>query len=180
MKRWLPSAICQGLVSGLMASCALDNNLGGSLSESFPLDVSRVEVAENAEAMQITYFYNRGVFLDVVVRLSISLQDQGVAPDGGVPSIPLKAGTKLALQGEAPGGVLRCSVSHAPGGEPVRMLPRIKKGDLVITEGGGIGQNTKGHFSMLFEQEGGDVGLGRTLFGNFTGAIRDAGFGDLP
>ena len=51
--------------------------------------------------------------------------------------------------------------------------------DIVITEGGKIGEAMKGNFSMLFEQEGGDVGFGRTLVGTF--AVKqsvDAGFGD--
>lgn len=153
-----------------LSGCGLDNSLEGSLSEVFPLEISRVEVLQNAEAMQITYLRNRGVFLDVVVRMSISLE--------GDPG--LKRGSKVLLMGETPSGVLRCAVSHAPGGEPVRSLPRVKKGDLVITEGGSIGAKTKGHFSLLFEQEGGDLGFGRTLSGNFSGETLDAGFGDLP
>jgi hypothetical protein len=161
------------------SSCLLDNSLGGSLSEVFPLDLSRVEVHQNPEALQITYFRNRGVFLDVVVRLSVSLQGEGVAADGGVPTIVLAPDTRLVLQGESPTGQLKCAVSHAPGGEPVRSLPRVKNGDLVITEGGQIGQPIKGNFSMRFEQEGGDVGFGRTLFGRFSsGESMDAGFGD--
>ena len=174
MKVWLPLGL--GLA---LTSCGLDNSLSGSLSEVFPLDLSKVEVAQNDEAMQVTYYRNRGVFLDVVVRVSISLQDEGVAADGGVPTLVLKPGSKLALQGESPTGELRCAVTHAPGGEPVRSLPRVKKGDLVITEGGAIGEKMKGNFSMLFEAEGGDLGYGRTLVGTF--AVKeslDAGFGD--
>ena len=169
------------LVTLLLTSCAVDNGLSGSLGEVFPLDVSSVEVAQNDEAMQITYFRNRGVFLDVVVRVSVSLQDEGVAADGGVPTIGLKAGKKLDLSGTSPTGELRCAVTHAPGGEPTRSLPQVKKGDLVISEGGSIGAPMKGNFSMLFEAEGGDVGYGRTLVGTFSvNQSLDAGFGDKP
>jgi hypothetical protein len=165
----------------VLTSCAVENGLSGSLSEVFPLDVSSVEVAQNDEAMQVTYFRNRGVFLDVVARVSISLRDEGVAPDGGLPTIVLKPGKKLDLQGEAPTGELRCAVTHAPGGEPTRSLPRVKKGDLEISEGGSIGAPMKGNFSMLFEAEGGDVGYGRTLVGTFSvKESLDAGFGDKP
>jgi hypothetical protein len=161
------------------SSCLVDNSLGGSLSEVFPLDLSRVEVHQNHEALQVTYYRNRGVFLDVVVRVSVSLQDEGVAPDGGVPTLPLAPGTKIDLKGESPTGQQRCAVTHAPGGEPVRNMPRVKNGDIVITEGGQIGEPIKGNFSMLFEQEGGDIGFGRTLFGRFaSGESIDAGFGD--
>ena len=174
MKGW--GALGLGL---FLASCGLDNSLGGSLGEVFPLEISRVEVAQNDEAMQVTYYRNRGVFLDVVVRVSVSLQDEGVAPDGGVPTIVLEAGKKLDLMGESPTGQLKCAVSHAPGGEPTRSLPRVKKGDLEILQGGTIGEPMRGNFSMLFEAEGGDIGFGRTLLGTF--AVKeslDAGFND--
>ena len=162
-----------------LVSCGQDNSLGGSLGEVFPLDLSTVTVAQNFEALQITYFRNRGVFLDVVVRVSVSLQGEGVAADGGVPTIELKPGQKLELQGMSPTGELKCAVSHAPGGEPTRSLPHVKKGDLVIIEGGTIGVPIKGNFSMLFEAEGGDVGFGRTLVGTFAvKESKDAGFGD--
>ena len=162
-----------------LASCGQENSLSGSLGEVFPLDISRAEVNQNFEALQITYYRNRGVFLDVVVRVSVSLQDEGVAADGGIPTIVLKPGKKLELAGDSQTGQERCAVSHAPGGEPTRSLPRVKKGDLVITEGGNIGEAMKGNFSMLFEQQGGDVGFGRTLVGTFAVTqSKDAGFGD--
>lgn len=164
----------------VLASCGLDNSLGGSLSEVFPLDISTVEVARNDEAMQVTYFRNRGVFLDVVARVSVSLRLEGEAEDGGVPYVVPKAGTKLEVVGEYAPGNPRCAVTTAPGGEPVRNLPRIRRGDFTIIEGGNEGEVTSGNFSVLFEQEGGDVGFGRTLFGNFKGELRDAGFGELP
>lgn len=162
--------LCLGL------SCAPENGLGGSMGEVFPLDVSKVDVHQNEEALQITYLLNRGVFLDVVARVSVSLSTDGVSADGGVPSIELKPGARIDLAGLAPSGVLRTSVTHAPGGEPVRNMPKVMRGDLVITEGGQVGQLTSGNFSMLFEQEGGDIGFGRTLNGRFSAISKDAGF----
>lgn len=164
----------------VLASCGLDNSLGGSLSEVFPLDISTAEVARNDEALQVTYFRNRGVFLDVVARISVSLKVEGVSEDGGVPVLVPKEGTRIEVVGDYAPGNPRCAVTTAPGGEPVRNLPRIKRGDFTITSGGEYGEVTSGNFSVLFEQEGGDVGFGRTLFGNFKGELRDAGFGELP
>lgn len=163
-----------------LSGCALDNSLGGSLSEVFPLDISRVEVRRNDEAMQITYLYNRGVFLDVVARISISTRTEGMSEDGGRLSYSFEPGNSIPLEGSDPYGVLRTSVTHAPGGEPTRALPPVKKGDLHITSGGPIGEVTAGDFSMVFEDEGGDLGGGRTLYGNFKGETYDAGFGDQP
>lgn len=150
-------------------SCGPDNGLSGSLSEIFPLDVSRTELARNGEALQVTYYRNRGVFLDVVARVSVSLRD-----------VEVKPGVKIDLRGEYAPGSPRCVVTHAPGGEPVRSLPHVQQGDLVITEGGEAEQRTRGHFSMSFASDGGDLGFGRSLSGTFLGDMADAGFGELP
>ena len=162
------------------SSCAADNVLGGSVSELFPLDVSRVEVQKNDEALQVTYLRNRGVFLDVVVRVSISTRVEGMSEDGGRVSYEFKAGNRIPLKGTDPYGVQRVSVTHAPGGEPVRNFPEVTNGDLLITGGGEIGEETSGNFSMVFAKEGGDLGFGRTLTGTFRGETLDAGFGELP
>lgn len=153
----------------LFASCAAENVLGGSVSEVFPLDVSRVEVYRNEEALQVTYYRNRGVFLDVVVRLAVALKD-----------VDLKPGTKIVLEGEYAPFHPRTSVTHAPGGEPVRSLPPVQKGELHLTGGGAPETLTSGNFSMLFGAEGGDLGGGRTLTGSFSAIAVDAGFGPLP
>jgi hypothetical protein len=62
----------------------------------------------------------------------------------------------------------------------VRLLPGVKHGSLEIFEGGQAGQLTRGRFSILFEDQGGDLGTGRTLNGNFLGVAADAGFGLPP
>ena len=152
----------------LLLACGGDNSLSGSLSEIFDLDVSRMEVRRNEQAIQVTYLRNRGVFLDVVARVAVSLDD-----------VEIKPGVRIELGGMTDGGTLRTTVVHAPGGEPVRNLPPVKRGDMIIYEGGSVGEVTKGNFSMLFENEGGDLGYGRTLVGRFSGTAIDAGYG-LP
>jgi hypothetical protein len=161
-----PRALWLGL---LLLSCMPDNGLSGSVSEVFPLDVSRTEIARNDEAIQITYLFNRGVFLDVVVRVSVLMR-----------GVDFKHGRSISLVGADSTGELRCVVTHAPGGESVRDLPPISKGDLIIDEGGQPGETTRGNFSMSFQNSGGDVGFGRTLVGSFLGTASDAGFGELP
>ena len=169
-----PRAVGLGLLlaASLAAACGGDNALSGSVSEVFPLDVSRVEIARNNEAFQVTYFNNRGLFLDVVARVSVYVND--VDPDGGWRR-------PISLVGITDGGVERCVVAHAPGGEPVRLLPPVKNGSLELSSGGEPGQVATGRFSILFADEGGDLAAnGRTLNGNFLGVAVDAGFGALP
>lgn len=169
MSARLKTAVAAVLTCGtLLWSCG-ETTLSGSLGELFPLDVSRVEVRRNDFALQVTYMRNRGVFLDVVARVAVSLEEVELTP-----------GTRIPLEGRTTSGARRATVVHAPGGEPMRNLPDVEKGDLVVTEGGGIEEMTKGNFSMVFAQEGGDLGQGRTLVGSFAGVALDAGYGPLP
>jgi len=170
----------KSVVAALLLCSCLDNSLGGSVSEVFPLEISGTELRRNDQAIQVTYLRNRGVFVDVVARISVSLEIDGVAEDGGTNYLVPTRGSTIVVTGDYEEGHPRCVVTHAPGGEPVRNLPAIKRGDFVITSGGGVGEVTSGNFSVLFEAEGGDLGFGRTLYGTFKGELLDAGFGELP
>ena len=164
----------------LMLGCGPDAALSGSLGVVFPLDISSIAIAQNEEALQITYLRNRNVFLDVVVRVSVALSDVTTLEDGGV-SIThrdLKPGMRIDLAGEYMDGHPRAVVAHAPGGEPVRVFPRVQRGDMHISSGGNPEEITRGNFSVLFENQGGDLGFGRTLTGDFSAMTIDAGFGD--
>jgi hypothetical protein len=168
-----------------LLACGGDNVLSGSVSEIFDLSVSRMEVRKNDQALQVTYLRNRGVFLDVVARVSVALLDTvdgGVQyeANGNLKYLALTPGTNIKLGGEYLPGQNRTTIAHAPGGEPVRLLPPIKRGDLNIGKGGGIDELTAGDFSVLFGDEGGDLGNGRTMYGNFQAITLDGGFGPLP
>jgi len=163
VKRLLAIVFAAVLVTG----CGPANLLGGSTSEVIALDVSRVEIRRNGEALQISYYRNRGVFLDMVIQVAVALKDVDVQP-----------GVTIDLAGEYEPGHPRTTVIHAPGGEPVRVFPRVHRGDMHISSGGNPDEVTKGNFSMLFENEGGDLGFGRTLTGDFSAMTQDGGFGD--
>ncbi len=163
----------------VMSACTPDNTLGGSLGEVIDLTVTEVIAYRNTEALQLIYTRNRGVFLDIVIRVTISLQTQ--AEDGTITTVEPEPGSRILLQGDWRAGNPRTTVAHAPGGEPIRNLPRIRSGDLQISRGGMSGGLTSGSFSMRFEDTGGDIGFGRTLNSNFVAnQTRDAGFGELP
>jgi hypothetical protein len=166
--RWLPAVL-------LLLSCGPDNGLGGSMSEVFPLDVSRVEVARNEQAIQVTYLLNRGLFLDVVARVTVDVEGVNF-----VPGKPVKLGAPDGGTAEYAPGHPRCVVTHAPGGEPVRNLPLVLEGDLTLSHGGQPGTDTSGSFSMRFGETEGDIGFNRTLSGTFHAMAIDAGFGELP
>ena len=161
--RRLPVLALSGLAL-LAYGCASDNSLGGSVSELFPLDVSRVEVARNPEALQLSYYSTRGEYIDIVVRITVATQ-----------GVDLQPGRKIDLAGEYQPGHLRTTVIHLAWGEPVRNLPPVKSGDLVVSSGGNPGEGTRGNFSMSFDQ-GGDLGAGRTLYGTFATTALDGGF----
>lgn len=162
-----------------LSACTPDNALGGSLGEVIDLTVTEVLAYRNPEALQLVYTRNRGVFLDIVIRVTVSLQTQN--DDGTVTLIEPEVGQRILLPGDWRPGNPRTTVAHAPGGEPTRNLPRIRAGDLVLTRGGKSGGLTSGSFSMRFEETGGDIGFGRTLNSNFVAnQTRDAGFGELP
>lgn len=177
------------LVLLLALGCGPESNsLSGSLETIYPLAVSRATIAQNDEALQVTYLRNRGVFLDVVARVSVSLKYCSDDGDGGVSCgfLALQPGAKLDLAGDYEPNHPRTVVAYAPGGEPVRLLPRVRRGDMVINSvttfdpDGGLGHGqTKGSFAILFESQGGDIGFGRTLNGLFSVVATDAGFG-LP
>ena len=162
---WNCSSILVGGALTLFASgCAGDNTLGGSVSELFPLDVSRVEVRRNTEALQVSYYNNRAEDIDIVARVTVDTT-----------GIDLRPGNKIDLSGEYAPGHLRTTVIHLAWGEPERGLPPVKSGDLTISKGGNPGDATRGNFTMAFGQ-GGDLGAGRTLYGNFSSTALDGGF----
>ena len=160
---YLAVAVC-----GALVGCGGDNSLSGSVGDLFPLEVSRVEVQRNAEALQVSYYRSTATDVDLVVRLSVATE-----------GLELKPGQKVDLAGETPAGHARATVVHLATGEPARVLAPVEKGDLVLDEGGNPGEPTRGDFSMSF-QKGDGYGSGRSLEGRFTGLAMDAGFGPEP
>ncbi len=155
---------CVALCLVVSAGCGPDSSLGGSLSELIPLDVSRAEVLRNDEALQVSYYRNRGRELDLVIRLTVAINYDELLSGGRVP-----------LDGDSRPNLRRATVLHLAGSEPVRLLPPVKAGDLRLFEGGLPGELTRGDFSMVFEESDG-FGGGRNLFGTFSAVTKDAGF----
>jgi hypothetical protein len=160
-------------LSGLLAAvgllgCGGPNSLSGSVEELFSLEVSRVEVLRNAEALQVSYYRNNGLDVDLVARLSVATE-----------GLELKPGSKVNLSGTTDSGVARATVVHLAAGEPARVFAAVDKGDLELDEGGGIDQPTRGNFSLSFKR-GDEYGAGRSLEGRFSSTAMDAGFGPEP
>jgi len=162
----LAAALVTAAAVAIAAGCMGDNSLGGSMSEVFPLDVSRVDILRNDDGFQISYYNNNGNDIDLVARISIALY-----------GLDFQAGKDFPLQGEYDAGHQRAAVLHLAAGEPPRPLPDISLGDLALESGGNVGQPTQGNFSMSFVNDG-SYGSGRTLYGNFSGTAQDAGFDD--
>jgi hypothetical protein len=144
--------------------CGGENSLGGSVSELFPLEVSRVELLRNSEGFQVSYFNNRGRDIDMVLRLAVSLAD-----------VEFEPGDRVRLEGEYAPGHARATVSHLAAGEPLRTLPSVRDGDLHLDRGGKPGEATRGTFSLSFEVTS-EYGGGRNVHGSFSGVTGDASF----
>jgi hypothetical protein len=163
----------RGGLLGLLAcvglwGCGGPNSLSGSVEELFSLEVSRVEVLRNTEALQVSYYRNNGQDVDLVVRLTVATE-----------GIELRPGGKVNLAGNTESGLARATVVHLAAGEPARIFAPVDKGDLEIDEGGGVDQPTRGNFSMSFRR-GEGFGAGRSLEGKFTSTAGDAGYGPEP
>jgi hypothetical protein len=165
MRRLAVALVAAGVLAAA-AGCMGDNSLGGSMSEVFSLEVSRVDILRNDQGFQISYYNNNNNDIDLVARI-------GIALDG----LDFQAGKDFLLQGEYDAGHQRTAVLHLAAGEPPRPLPNVQLGDMELETGGNVGDYTKGNFSMSFANDG-TYGAGRTLYGNFSGQALDAGFGD--
>lgn len=161
-----------GLAGLVLGACLLPGcgggPLSGSVDELFSLEVSRVEVLRNAEALQVSYYRNNGLDVDLVARLTVATE-----------GLELKPGVKVDLAGTTPSGVARATVVHLAAGEPARVFAPVDKGDLKLSEGGEIDQPTRGNFSLSFKR-GVEFGSGRSLEGRFASTASDAGFGPEP
>src|SRR5215471_2778726 len=160
--RWTATLV--GISLGVSTGCGPDNGLSGSLSELFPLDISRVETVQNTEAFQVSYYANHETSIDLVVQVTVATSDLNV-----------HSGSKVALDGEYRPGHQRTTVVHMAAGEPLRQLPPVRGGDMEFSQLGNPGQNTRGNFSMSFGS-GGDLGDGRNLSGSFSSTLKDGGF----
>jgi hypothetical protein len=168
MERLVRKMVLACAMVGCLSACGSESTLGGSISELFPLQSSRVELLRNDQAFQVSYYANRDVDIDLVLRVTVAL-------DG----LNLKPGADIHLEGEYAPGHPRTTVVHLASGEPMRTLPRVNTGTLTIDEGGNIGEQTRGDFSLAFERVD-DYGGGRNAHGSFSGNATDATFGDPP
>ena len=154
-------------VGGLLG-CGGPNSLSGSVDELFSLEVSRVEVLRNAEALQVSYYRNNGLDVDLVARLSVATE-----------GLELKPGAKVNLAGQHGLGVARATVVHLAAGEPARVFAPVDKGDLQIDEGGARGPAHARQLLALVPARGG-VRRGAQPGGPLLLAALDAGFGPEP
>ena len=163
MKARIGGALLLAVTLAALA-CGGENSLGGSVDALFPLQVSFVQILRNEEAFQVGYYNNREHDIDLVAQVTVALF-----------GITLQPGQTVDLAGEYAPGHPRATVVHAAADEAPRVLPGISRGDLVLGQGGNPDEWTQGNFSVGFVQ-GSEYGAGRTLYGNFVGLARDAGF----
>ncbi len=140
-----------------IAGCQ-DDALSGSISEALDLSFSSMQVLMSDKALQIDYLRSEGQ--EVVIRLT-------VVTDG------VDLSKTVQLGGEYATGHPRTSLSRAVDGEPVMVLPPVAKGTLDLGQVPQVGKSVSGSFGLSFGQ-GGDIGGGRTLSGQFSGTVQGA------
>lgn len=166
--RHMLRALAGVLTAGLLTGCLEDNTLSGSVSELFPIEVSWVEVRRNPQALQVSYYRNTAVDVDLVVRVTVDTAGLELTP-----------GRRINLAGEVSPGQARTTVVHLAAGEPARVFVPVANGDLVLEQGGRPGELTRGNFSMSF-RTGQGYGAGRSLAGRFAALAEDGGWGPEP
>ena len=148
------------------SSCGPPNRLSGSLSDLFPLQVTRAEIEKNSDGFQVSYTQNQPYTVDLVIRLSVALSQ-----------ITFKKGKSIDLSGEYLPGHRRATFTHAAAGEPQETLADVKHGELDLDEENGVGANVSGSFHVSFETSD-RIGSGRDLTGHFSSIELDGGYGD--
>ena len=98
------------LVAWGLLGCGGANSLSGSVEELFSLEVSRVEVLRNDEALQVSYYRNNGLDVDLVARLTVATE-----------GLELKPGSKVSLAGRTDSGE-----AAGDGGAPGRRRARAR------------------------------------------------------
>ena len=166
MNRTTVLILISAAVAAALACGQGENSLTGSLSETFPLDVSTVHVLRNDQAFVVSYEANNGRDIDLVLRFTLAL-DQ----------LPFQAGRTVNIAGSTDGGTLRATFLHNAAGEPARVLPDVSIGEFTLDKGGNPGDDTRGSFSASFVSDG-SYGSGRAVSGRFHATAIDAGYGD--
>lgn len=150
-------------LAALGVGCGPGNGLGGSVDGLFPIDFSRVEVVRGTQAIQVTYFANRKQSVEIVLRLTAVIGE-------GQPTL----GKAISLSGEYAPAHAIATLTHLGADEPLRTLPRVKKGDLHLDRGGTPGAQTSGSFSVSFvNDDEAAYGSGRNAHGSFNAVAAD-------
>ena len=140
----------------LVASSGCSNrSLDGSLSDAFDLSFSSLDLRRSSTAFQVSYLRSEG--REVVARITVVTEG-------------LDMSSSFQLGGEYAAGHPRASVTRAMDREPLLVLPPVASGEMDAGEDPKPGKSISGDFSLVFG-DGGDVGAGRTLYGNFEGTV---------
>lgn len=151
--------------AALLTACSPANTLQGSLEDEVSLSFKSVQVQETGSTVSLSYMNPVAGTSGQDIVLEI------VASTAG---LDLTNGGTLNLLDVLPDGSLRGSVTRAVANDSRRDFPPLVRGSLVFADNPTIGAKVTGTFSLLFSSQGGDLGAGRTVFGNFAATVQNA------
>jgi hypothetical protein len=148
----------------LLAGCAAQNSLEGSLSDQVSLEFTSVRIERGEHEVAVAY-------LDSV---STAGDDTVMKIVANIDGVDLSKGGEVDLNATVTDGSKRGSITRAVHDDSRREFPALVRGKLSFDSNPKVGAENSGSFSLLFDQ-GGQLGAGRTAFGDFAGNVVEAG-----
>jgi hypothetical protein len=150
----------------VLLSCAPADTLQGSLSDEVSLSFQSVTIQQSGSTIAIS-------FLNPVS--GTSAQDIVIEIIADTTGVNLAHGGTLNLTDMLANGAVRGSVTRAVSGDDRRTFPAIARGSVVFADDPAVGAHVTGSFNVLFAQDqSGDLGAGRTVYGTFAGQVTNA------
>ena len=152
------------LASILLTGCATQSSLEGSLSDQVSLEFTSVRVERGEHEVSVAYLKS----------VSAEGNDTVLKIVANIDGIDLSEGGSVNLTEAIKGGANRGALTRAVHDDSRREFPPLVRGTLNLDANPKAGTEVSGSFSVLFDQ-GGQLGAGRTAFGDFAATVVEAG-----
>ncbi len=144
----------------VLAGCGGEEyGLSGSLLEVLDVTHERVELQLTDQNLSLRFLRPRGTGEDIVLKVSVITTGLAIEP-----------GAEIDLASPAPAGGQRAKVTRHVFEDPVKELPDLQRGKLLLSADPFTRDTVTGTMSATFVQ-GHQVGAGRAVYGSFKAAV---------